>query len=175
MALHPISRWGVLALACTALAGCGSSDLSDLQAYVAEIKSRQKGTVAPLPELKPATPFVFNTEDFRDPFGSAEREEHQETAGGNGIRPDLNRPKEELESYALDSLRMVGTLAKGKVLWGLIKAPDGTIHRVRSGNYLGKNYGKVVSVSADRIDLVEIVADGANAWREQPASIALAE
>ncbi|WP_255210624.1 pilus assembly protein PilP [Methylogaea oryzae] len=86
MALHPISRWGVLALACTALAGCGSSDLSDLQAYVAEIKSRQKGTVAPLPELKPATPFVFNTEDFRDPFGSAEREEHQETAGGNGIR-----------------------------------------------------------------------------------------
>ncbi|WP_255210623.1 pilus assembly protein PilP [Methylogaea oryzae] len=75
----------------------------------------------------------------------------------------------------MDSLRMVGTLAKGKVLWGLIKAPDGTIHRVRSGNYLGKNYGKVVSVSADRIDLVEIVADGANAWREQPASIALAE
>lgn len=170
-----MSRWAVVLLASTLLVGCESSDLSDLHAYVAEVKSRQKSTVSPLPEIKPATPFVFNPENFRDPFGVAEHEENQETMEDNGLRPDMNRPKEELEAYALDSLRMVGTLESGKVLWGLVKAPDGTIHRVKAGNYLGKNYGKVVSVSADRIDLVEIIAEGTKAWREKPASIALAE
>lgn len=162
--------WVVLALS-----GCGSPDLSDLRAYLAEVKSRPKNPITPLPELKPATPYVFSAEGFRDPFGSTERDDRTEVVGENGVRPDLNRPKEELETYTLDSLRMVGTLAQGEVLWGLLKAPDGTIHRVRSGNYVGKNYGRVVSVSADRIDVIEIVPDGGNAWREQPASIALAE
>ncbi|TAN51693.1 MAG: pilus assembly protein PilP [Methylococcaceae bacterium] len=156
------------------LAGCGPSDLSDLKAYVTHAKNSQKGTVAPLPEIKPATPFVFNAEDFRDPFGVVEREERQEMTGESGIRPDVNRPKEELEAYALDSLRMVGTLSQRGVLWGLLKAPDKTIHRVRPGNYLGKNYGKVVSVSADRIDLVEIIQEGTG-WRERAASVSLAQ
>lgn len=169
-----LRQCAVLGLTGGLLLGCGSSDMSDLQAYVTATKNSQKGTVAPLPEIKPATPFAFNAEDFRDPFGVEEREERPEMAGESGIRPDVNRPKEELESYALDSLRMVGTLSQRGVLWGLLKAPDNTIHRVRSGNYMGKNYGKVVGVSPERIDLMEIVAEGTG-WREKPASISLAQ
>lgn len=175
MEWHSMLRWGVIVLASLALSGCGPSDLSDLQTYVAGVKNSQKARVTPLPEIKPATPFVFNTEDFRDPFGAEAREERSDVVEGSGIHPDTNRPKEELESFALDSLRMVGTLTQSKTLWGLVKAPDGTIHRVRSGNYMGKNYGKVVSVSANRIELVELIAEGTSAWREQTSSIALAE
>lgn len=157
------------------LAGCESSDMSDLKAYTDSVKNKPKGPVKPLPEIKPMPPYVFNTEDFRDPFGTAERDDTQNPSENNGLRPDVNRPKEELEAYALETLRMVGTLEQNKVLWGLIKAPDSTIHRVKSGNYLGKNYGKIVNISADRIDILEIVAEGTNQWREKPASIVMAE
>lgn len=170
-----LSRRGTVLLLAAMLSGCGSPDMTDLQAYIAETKNKQKGTIAPLPELKPATPFAFTTENFRDPFGSEEHEKQQDSSGDGGLHPDLNRPKEELESYALDSLHMVGMVVQGKVLWGLIKAPDGTIHRIKSGNYLGKNFGKVVSVATDQIDLIEIIPEGSNAWRERSSSIALVE
>ena len=176
MVWYSMLRWGMLVLTGVVLVGCGSSDMADLQTFVADVKKNgPKAPVAPLPEIKPATPFVFNAEDLRDPFGVATREENTDATGDSGIRPDTNRPKEELESYALDGLRMVGTVEQGKILWGLVKAPDGTIHRLRPGNYAGKNYGKVVSVAADRIGLLEIVAEGTNAWHERDASIALAE
>jgi type IV pilus assembly protein PilP len=92
-----------------------------------------------------------------------------------GIRPDVSRRKEELEAYSLDTLSMVGTLEMSKGLWALIMASDGTIHRVQKGHHMGRNYGEIIRVLDDRIELMEIVADKPGAWREQQASIALAE
>ena len=91
-------------------------------------------------------------------------EKNNETAlwispGANGIKPDTERRKEELEAYSLDTLRMVGTLTNAKGLWGLIKAKDGTIHRVQVGNHMGQNYGKIIRILEDKIELMEIVPD----------------
>jgi type IV pilus assembly protein PilP len=69
----------------------------------------------------------------------------------------------------------VGTVVMKSGLWGLIKASDGTIHRVRVGNYIGKNYGKIIRISNDKIELTEIVPDKPGSWREQSASLALSE
>ncbi|MGR8933933.1 MAG: pilus assembly protein PilP [Gammaproteobacteria bacterium] len=161
------------------LVGCAPDDYSDLTTYIIDIKARPKGAIPPLPEIKVIEPFIFKPEGLRDPFSPIEPEidaENNSMAGSSGIKPDLTRQKEELELFSLDTLRMVGTLAMKTDLWGLVRANDGTIHRVRVGNYMGKNYGKIIRITDDRIELMEIVPDQQpGTWREQQASLALTE
>jgi type IV pilus assembly protein PilP len=95
--------------------------------------------------------------------------------GGNGIKPDFDRPSEPLEEYPLDSLRMVGTMQKGQETWALILDKDGAIHRVQPGNYMGQNYGKITRVTESEVDLTEIIPDGLGGWMERQSSIALKE
>lgn len=160
------------------LVGCGDDGFSDLQQYIGEVKARPKGTIEPLPEIKPIEPFVFKPAGLRDPFkalNETEQEEDVQVAGGNGIKPDTSRRKEELEAFPLDSLRMVGTVVMKANLWGLVKASDKTIYRVQVGNYMGKNYGKIIRILTDKIELMEIVPDKPGTWREQQTSLALTE
>lgn len=158
------------------LAACGSGDLSDLHDWVGNVRKRQKGVVESLPEIKTVEPFVFKPENIRDPFVQNEKTEQQEEAkGDNGIHPDTTRAKEDLESYELDALRMVGTINQGGLLWGLVKALDGTIHRVRVGNYMGRNFGKIIRIKEGQIELLEIIPDSPGGWRERKAALDLAE
>jgi type IV pilus assembly protein PilP len=162
----------------TLLVGCGYDGFSDLQQYIGQVKARPKGTIEPLPEIKAVEPFVFKPEGLRDPFKSlneSEQEEDIQIAVGNGIKPDTSRHKEELEAFPLDSLRMVGTVVMKTNLWGLVKASDKTIYRVQVGNYMGKNYGKIIRILTDKIELMEIVPDRPGTWREQQTSLALTE
>jgi type IV pilus assembly protein PilP len=159
------------------LAGC-SDDFSDLNRYISEVKARPKEPIKPLPEIKVIEPFMFKPEGLRDPFRALEQPEQAEgvdISAGSGIKPDTTRRKEELEAFPLDGLRMVGTIDMKSSLWGLVKASDGTIYRVKVGNYMGKNYGKIIRIVSDKIELMEIVPDKPGTWREQPASMALTE
>jgi type IV pilus assembly protein PilP len=160
------------------LAGCANDDVSDLRQYIQQVKERPKIAIPPLPEIKIVEPYIFNPEGLRDPFRPVERVEEKialEIANGTGIHPDTSRRKEELEGYSLDTLRMVGTLTMFNELWALVKASDGTIHRVQKGNHMGRNYGEIIRILDNKIELMEIVPDTPGAWREQLASLALAE
>ena len=163
----------------TCLTGCGNDDFSDLNQYISKVKSEPKGTIKPLPEIKVVESFMFNPEGLRDPFKPLVQPEQQDEVAdlstGGGIKPDTTRRKEDLEAFPLETLKMVGTVVMKSNLWGLVKADDGTIHRVQVGNYLGKNYGKVIRISTDKIELMEIVPDKPGTWREQQASLALTE
>lgn len=161
------------------LNGCANDDKSDLIHYIEQVKARPKTQIEPLPEIRVIEPFIFNPIGLRDPFkpiDKAPAADIVDVGTGNGIRPDPARRREELEAYPLDSLRMAGTVAKEGELWGLIKAGDGTIHRVREGNYLGKNHGKIIRIIEDKIELMEILPDNKpGTWREQQTSLALSE
>ncbi len=160
------------------LAGCVNDDVSDLRQYVKTVKAKPKGTIQPLPEIKVVEPFIFNPDGLRNPFravSTMKEETSVVNTAGSGISPDFSRRKEELEAYSLDTLKMVGTLTLNKKLWGLIKVNDGTIHRVQKGNHLGLNHGEIIRILENKIELMEIVPDIPGAWREQQASIALAE
>jgi len=175
--INPLS-WALFALLACLLSGCGSDDFSDLNKYIQEVKARPKGAIEPLPETKVVESFVFNPEGLRDPFRATEKsndDNNLDLTGVSGIKPDTERRKEELEAYTLDSLRMMGTLRDQKGLWGLIKAKDGTVHSVQVGNHLGQNYGKITRILEDKIELMEIVPDKPGTWREQQATLALAE
>ncbi|MDO9106277.1 MAG: pilus assembly protein PilP [Methylovulum sp.] len=160
------------------LAGCSSDDFSDLKQYISVVKARPKGAIEKLPEIKTIEPFVFKPEELRDPFKPLEQPEQIENTGtetGNGLKPDFTRRKEELEAFPLDGLKMVGSVDMKLKLWGLVKASDNTVHRVQVGNYLGKNFGRIIRISPDKIELMEILPDKPGTWREQQTSLALTE
>lgn len=160
------------------MTACGGDDVSDLNRFIQEVKARPKGAIEPLPEKKIVESFVFKPDGLRDPFRPTEKSVNEsglDVSGATGIRPDTTRRKEELEAFSLDSLRMMGTLTDQRGLWGLIKAKDGTVHSVQVGNHMGQNYGRIIRILEDRIELMEIVPDKPGTWREQQATLALVE
>jgi type IV pilus assembly protein PilP len=161
------------------LTACGEDDFTDLNQYIAQVKLRPKGTIKPLPEMKVIEPFVFKPEDLRDPFKPIKPTEmagDEATATKNsGIRPDTSRRKEELEAFPIETLKMIGTVNMKSDLWALVKSSDRTVYRVKVGNYMGQNYGKIIRISPDKIELMEIVPDQPGSWREQQMSIMLTD
>lgn len=158
------------------VSGCANPNLEDLQRFVAEKKAESPGRIEPIPEIKQIETFLYEEQGRRDPFMPMEQQVAQElNRAENGITPDFKRRKQELETYALDTLRMVGILEKSGVTYGLIKTKEGTVHKVESGNYLGQNHGKIMSISEDKIELNEIVQDGSGGYSERHASLLLTE
>jgi len=176
---QPLTKTRLLLLlaAITAFtSACSSNNMAELRSYAEKIKARPGSAIEPLPQPKPYETFAYAASDMRSPF-EAEifRLPEISKMPDNGIHPDPNRPRETLEGFSLDTLRMVGTLQQSEQLWALIKASDGTIHRVKTENYLGQNHGKIISISEDAIELSEIAPDGLGGWIERPASLALSE
>lgn len=109
---------------------------------------------------------------LRNPFELPNPDEFSATQGQTAQpRPDPNRPRQILEQFPLDSLVMVGTMGKGANISALIRAPDRTVYRVKIGQYIGQNDGRVVNIDNGGLDLVELVQDGGNGWVERPASL----
>ena len=171
-----LSRLSVCALACALMLGCGKS-MDDLHRYVEDVKARPSTPLPPVPEPKPYEPFAYHGSDRQDPFDSSviSNREKGEQIVNSEFTPDPDRPPEFLESFPLDSLRMVGTLAQGPVLWALVRTPDSTIQRVKKGNYMGRNYGKINRISDSGIDLTEIVRDDFDQWIERNTYVALSD
>jgi type IV pilus assembly protein PilP len=158
------------------LAACGDDVNADLQQYIKTVKARKPGRIEPLPEIKQIETFVYVAGDRRSPFSPAqEAEQEQDAQEGNGLSPDFNRRKEELEQFPLDSIRMVGTVDLNDTMWGLVKTKDKTIYRVKVGNYMGQNHGQITNISEDKIELTEIVPKKPNGFMERQASVSLSE
>lgn len=129
-----------------------------------------------MPVIKSYESYSYVADGLRNPFEKLDEPQAiEKMMSVEGPGPDLEREKEELEAYPLDTLRMVGTLSKDNEQWALVKANDGVIHRVQAGNYLGQNFGKIIRIQDQQIDLAEWVATTAGKWREREASLALVE
>lgn len=166
----PLRLVAVLVLAAVA-AGCTPGE-SPSQ-WVAKEKAKKGAPLEPLPVVKTFETFLYKDQDRRDPFGLSVEE--QEQAADAGPHPDQNRPREPLESFTLDGLKMSGTLGTSTRIEGLVRDPDGVVHRVHVGNYLGQNYGRITAISEDRIELVELIPNGSGGWMERQAAIALGD
>ncbi|MDQ3229698.1 MAG: pilus assembly protein PilP [Pseudomonadota bacterium] len=157
------------------MTGCGRSITSEpgeapnLEKWVAEVKSRPAPPIEVIPLMQQFETFEYAAQSLRDPFSDA----FTTDSGGSGPRPDSDRRRQPLELFPLDSLDMVGTLGRGAGIVGLVMTPDKVTHRVRPGAYVGQSDGRVTAVYEDRIEIVELVPDGAGGWLERPATVAL--
>lgn len=160
-----------LVLLALLLSGC-SSDMSDLQAYVDQMKTKFQGSVEPLPTFLPPKLHIYRSE--RNPFEPLTAVERSQASAGSNNSPK-DRPLEPLEFFPLDSLAMVGTLQRGGVRWGLIRDAESKIHRVTVGNYLGQDYGSIVSISPSSITITELVQDSAGLWVDRQSQLHIGE
>ena len=163
-----------LLIPCSALVlnACGQ-DVSDLNEFIEQTKTKHVGSVEPIPQFEAYTNFIYSASDLRDPFETAFQLEGKDDAVDKPTRNQ--RTREPLEHFPLDTLRMVGVLEKGNQIWGLIKDPQNTVHRVKVGNHLGTDEGEITAVSEDKIELLEVVADGMGNYVERNATLGVGE
>jgi len=171
-----MSRKIMLALLCSAaLSACSGGDFADLDDFMEEKRSRPGGIIAPIPTFKAYEAFAYSATALRSPFDRPiEVREITQLQAVAAIKPDQNRVKEFLEQFTFDSLRMVGTLEREDTSWTLIRDPEGGVHRVKVGNFLGRHHGKIVDMDDTFVAVVEIVSDGTkDGWVERPRTIKL--
>lgn len=175
IAIQDLFRRPFLLLALvTMLTACGGGT-DDLRAYIDEVKARPGGRIPPLPDIVPAPTFTYEAGDRRSPF-VPDTPQVRVSNNPSAVRgPDPNRPREFLEQFPLDTLRMVGTLELGSGAFGLVQTSDGLVHRVAVGNHLGQNYGRITDISDAEIQLVEIIPDGLGGYLERPAAVGLSD
>ena len=154
------------------LAGCGAESHKDLQDWMKEQGKGVRGRLDPLPQIKPYEPFAYNDFDLPDPF-KPRKIEPTKGDSTSKLAPDLNRRREPLEAYPIESLSMVGTLEKGKTVYALVKTPEKDIYQVRPGNHLGQNYGVIVGITDTDIKLKELMQDGSGDWSERSSTLNL--
>ena len=171
---HVMRHGLVLILATVGLTACGG-DMDDLDKYINEVKARPGGRIEPLPEITPYEVFTYvaDAQGIRSPFVPDTPQASGSAAGG--ARPDLDRSREYLESFPLDTLGMVGTLYMGDTMYGLVQTADGLIHRVVPGNFMGQNDGRINEISDSEIALVEIISDGIGGYIERDAAVGLSD
>jgi type IV pilus assembly protein PilP len=160
-----------ISLVAAALSACGQ-DMSDLTQYVGEVKARPAKPIEPIPVIKPYVRFIYPGHDL-DPFDMSVLAPEQNRQLENSVMIDKNRVPEFLEKFPLDSLKMVGTVFKEEQLWALIRIPGGSVHRVREGNYMGRNHGEILEVKDAGIRLSEIVENGFGGYEKRENELAI--
>jgi type IV pilus assembly protein PilP len=157
------------------LVACGGEEFQDLRDFVKNAGADMRGKVEPPPDIKPYEPFTYDNDTaLPDPFKP--RKPDARNAGPGGLnQPNLDRPKEELEDFPLESLTMVGYLFQRNVGYAVIRSAEGKIYRVKAGNYIGQNFGQIVSVSETEVKIKEMVQDSAGDWSERESTLQLVE
>lgn len=158
------------------LTGCSSDqEHRDLHEFMADTKKRPSGEIPDVPPFVPYQPFSYAATTLRSPFEKPVPIDETALRGGRTVVPDLTRAPEFLESFNITSLKMVGSVTQAGKIWALIDTSEGSVVRATVGNYMGKNYGKIVSVTSSQIEVMEIVSNGAGGWVENPRIIKLEE
>lgn len=166
----------LLVLSFFMVSGCGGGgDFSDLQSYMDEVRARPKGEIEPLPKFQPYESFAYSAAALRSPFQPPVKlEVADRQKGSKDIKPDETRTKQFLEGFNIEAFVMVGTLANDAGSFALVNGAGG-VHRVRVGDYLGRNHGRILAIDESKIDVIEIVPDGEGGWLERPRSLSLKE
>ena len=158
------------------LSGCGNgSDFQDLDAYMNEMRLRAPGKIEPTPTFRSYPTFTYNASNLRSPFSRQVRADLAgRQQGSRNVKPDPSRVKQYLEGFNIEQFEMVGTLSNATGSFALLRGAGG-VHRLKVGDYLGRNDGRIVAISSSQVDVVEIVPDGQGAWLERPRTIPLKE
>lgn len=164
-----VPRLSLYAVFCLALAGCGDDGMDDLRAFMEKAGRDGDSKIEPLPAVKKVDTFVYQSEGLTDPF-------QVRNLRKGSLHPDAEGPREPLEEYPLDALRMVGTLRRaGQPTLAVIRDPKGILHTIRVGGRIGQNYGKVTAIGEDGLEIRELMQDANGEWIAAKAMMSMTE
>nr|WP_299244007.1 pilus assembly protein PilP [uncultured Halomonas sp.] len=158
-----------------ALTGCSDGDLAGLERQLDEVQSRSTGQVVPLPQTPIYQPVTYGQVAGRSPFMVQRADVEQDRDVNTELAPNVQRPREALEAYALESLILVGTLRTDERNSALIRDPDGGVHRLYVGEHLGKDFGRITHIGERALQILEIVPNGQGGWVERRSTLALSD
>ncbi len=165
-----------VALVSLVLAGCGGEEFQDLRDFVKNSGADMRGKIEPPPEVKPYEYFAYNNDtNLPDPFKPRKPELRSAGDTTKLNQPDFDRPKEALEAFPLESLKMVGYLNRNKIGYAVIRATDSKLYRVKAGNHIGMNFGLIKEITDTEVKIKEMVQDSAGDWTERMSSLQLIE
>ncbi|GAA5186670.1 pilus assembly protein PilP [Acinetobacter kookii] len=155
------------------LVGCDSR-IDAVNEQMANIRNQPPLPIEPAPVFPPVPTFDYAAHQLKSPFLPSSLAAELKIMSGKRVYPNLSRQLQPLESYAIESLNMKGSMRNqsGQIL-ALIQTPDGEIERIQRGSYMGMNHGRVINITPTQIDLVEIVPDGREGYVERPRSLVL--
>lgn len=155
------------------LVGCDSR-IDAVNEQMANIRNQPPLPIEPAPVFPPVSTFDYAAHQLKSPFLPSSLAAELKIMSGKRVYPNLSRQLQPLESYAIESLNMKGSMRNqsGQIL-ALIQTPDGEIERIQRGSYMGMNHGRVINITPTQIDLVEIVPDGREGYVERPRSLVL--
>ena len=172
---RPVRGVHLMLLATLLLMACGNEEFQDLQDFVKDSGADFRGQVDAAPEIKAYEPFPYdNSAALPDPF-KPRKQETRNLGGSGSNQPNFARPKQELEGFPLESMKMVGYLRKGDAGNAIVRSSEGKLHRVKVGNYVGMNFGQITSVTETEVKIKEMVQDAAGDWLERESSLQLIE
>ena len=168
-------RFATQALVMMMLSACADRSLIDLDDFMHEKRALPGGVVHPIPTFEAYEAFAYAAATLRSPFDRPmNARQLAALSAPTEVHPDERRTKEYLERFSLDTLAMVGTLQRDTANWCLIKDPEGRIHRIQLGSFLGRDHGRVTEMGDAFVAVTEIVSDGTeNGWVERPRTIEL--
>lgn len=159
------------------MSGC-TSDVSEIQAWMDETRANTPRRTGRIPEPKRFVPFRYEARTDIDPFSNAKLQvalARFSDRNKGGITPDLNRRREPLEAFPLDTIRLVGHLHRSSTGSVALLEADKVIFQVKVGSYLGQHFGRIIRISETEVGLKELVQDAAGDWVERDTSLALQE
>jgi type IV pilus assembly protein PilP len=161
-------RLAVCAFAMPAvLVACGSGE-EELRAWMQQQRAGIPVKVTKVEAPKKYEPYRYRSASQPDPFGAPVMVARPSSA----LQPDANRRREALESFPLDTIRMIGRIASGDREHALLQVGD-MVYQARVGNYAGQNHGRITGVTEGEVRLVELVQDAAGDWVEREAVLTL--
>ena len=166
--------WFLSALLLLSMTACQQQGSDDLQHWMTDIRQRHHVKPVSLPQVPQIPEFRYQAGERADPFDLSKLSTIDPAALANTPQPDLGRSREPLETFPLDSLRLIGNLRRGKEVVALIQA-DKLIHTVLVGAHLGQDLGKVVAISDKTVDIDEWVAEGSGRWVRRQTQLVLQE
>ena len=177
MSIPRIKRSVIYAILLAAITGCGDGGVQEVKQWMDETRQQTKVSIPKLSEPKKFSPFTYSGKDSIDPFNPSKLAvafAKMQSKSASALAPDMDRRREPLESYPLDSLKMVGTLQKPGLSYALIQA-DKTVYQAKVGNYVGQNFGMITQISETEVDLKEVIQDASGEWVERKAKLELQE
>ena len=168
-------RHSVLVSMAFVLVACsGGSDFADIRKFMQDVDSQPARPIAPLPPFEQVEPFAYQASTKRQPFEPPVKVTALEKRpDGVKVEPNFDRVKQYLEQFPIGQLTMVGTLSQQRSEFALIQDPEGGVHRVQVGDYIGTDHGRIRNINELEVGLVEIVPDGTGGWVERARTVAL--
>ncbi len=156
------------------LTGCDEQRDGDLRAWMAEVRQRHHAQPISVPPAAAVPEFRYLPAARVDPFDLAKLTAHDEMPIANALQPDLRRTREPLESFPLDSLRLIGSLRRGRDALALIEA-DKQVYPLRVGAHLGQDFGTVIAIGEKSVDIDELIPEGSGRWVQRRTQLVLQE